>query len=130
MHTSAATSQSLREHTLARMKRSPPQARTALLILIAMSALISSAGCVRRARSYETQTETPVTTKSSEKRININSASTRELEKLPGVGAAIAERIVQHREQFGPFRRVEHVMMVHGISEAKFRAIREMISVE
>jgi competence protein ComEA len=95
-----------------------------------MSALINPAGCVRRARFYETQTETPATKTSVEQRVNINSASARELEKLPGIGEAIAERIVQHRQQFGPFRRVEHVMMVQGISEAKFRAIREMISVE
>ena len=42
----------------------------------------------------------------------------------------LAERIVLHREQYGPFRRVEHLMMVHGFSDHKFRALRELISVE
>ncbi len=63
-------------------------------------------------------------------RININTASAQELEKLPGVGTVIAERIVAHRGQYGPFRRPEHLMMVRGISDRKFREIRAMIVVE
>ena len=62
--------------------------------------------------------------------ININTAPIEELEKLPGIGKAIAERIVAHREQYGHFRREEHLMMVQGISDQKFRAIRELITVE
>jgi competence protein ComEA len=62
--------------------------------------------------------------------ININTASRQMLEQLPGVGSGIAERIVAHREQYGPFRRAEHLMMVRGISDGKFRKLREMIVVE
>jgi competence protein ComEA len=62
--------------------------------------------------------------------ININTASAQELEKLPGVGEVIAERIVAHRSEFGPFRRAENLMMVRGISDRKFRTIRPMIAVE
>jgi competence ComEA-like helix-hairpin-helix protein len=62
--------------------------------------------------------------------ININTASPRELERLPGVGEGIAERIVTHRQQYGPFRRPEHLMMVRGISDRKFRELRSMIVVE
>jgi competence protein ComEA len=62
--------------------------------------------------------------------ININTASRLELEKLPGVGSGIAERIVAHRKQYGPFRRAEHLMMVRGISDHKFRELRPMIVVE
>jgi competence protein ComEA len=62
--------------------------------------------------------------------ININTASRQELEKLPGVGEGIAERIVAHRQQYGPFRRAEHLMMVRGISDRKFRELRAMIVVE
>jgi competence ComEA-like helix-hairpin-helix protein len=62
-------------------------------------------------------------------RININSASAQELERLPGIGKAIAERILAHRSQYGPFRRPEHLMMVRGISDRKFRAIRALIVV-
>lgn len=62
--------------------------------------------------------------------LNINLASPAELEKLPGVGKVIAERIVSYRQENGPFRRAEHLMMVRGISDRKFRAIQAMIVVE
>ncbi|HEY3037730.1 MAG TPA: helix-hairpin-helix domain-containing protein [Pyrinomonadaceae bacterium] len=63
-------------------------------------------------------------------RININTATSQELQKLPGVGKVMAERIVAHREQYGPFRRTEHMMMVRGISDRKYRQMRTMIVVE
>ena len=59
--------------------------------------------------------------------IDINTATPQELEKLPGVGKVIAERIVAHRGQYGPFRRAEHLMMVRGISDRKFREMRPLI---
>jgi competence protein ComEA len=63
-------------------------------------------------------------------RININIAPAAQLEELPGVGKVLAERIVAHREQYGPFRRAEHLMMVRGFSDNKFRKIRELVTVE
>ena len=62
-------------------------------------------------------------------RININAASAAELEALPGVGKVLAERIVAHRERYGAFRRAEHLMMVRGFSDNKFRLIRNLVSV-
>jgi competence protein ComEA len=62
--------------------------------------------------------------------LNINLATAGELEKLPGVGKVIAERIITHRAKYGPFRRVEHLMIVRGISDNKFREMRPMIVVE
>ncbi len=41
----------------------------------------------------------------------------------------MAERIVAHREKYGPFRRPEHLMMVRGISDKKFREIQSLINV-
>ena len=63
-------------------------------------------------------------------RININAATAPELEKLPGVGKVIAERIIEHRTQYGAFRRAEHLMMVRGISDQKFRGLRGLIAIE
>jgi competence ComEA-like helix-hairpin-helix protein len=84
-------------------------------------------GCVRLARRNVAQEPS---IRKIEKGININTASTEQLATLPGIGEAIAERIVVHREQYGPFRRPEHLMMVRGISDQKFRAIRFRITVE
>lgn len=62
--------------------------------------------------------------------VNINTATPEELEKLPGVGQVIAERIVAHRDKYGLFRRPEHLMMVRGISDEKFRELKPLISIE
>jgi competence ComEA-like helix-hairpin-helix protein len=59
--------------------------------------------------------------------ININTASLTEIEKLPGIGEVLAGRIIAHRQEHGPFRRVEHLMMVRGISDRKFREIRSLV---
>lgn len=61
-------------------------------------------------------------------RMNINSATAHELEKLPGIGKAIAERIIEHRDKYGPFRRAEHLILVRGISDRKFRELRDLIT--
>jgi competence ComEA-like helix-hairpin-helix protein len=63
-------------------------------------------------------------------RVNINAASTADLESLPGIGKVLAERIVGHRERYGSFRRVEHLMMVRGISDHKFRKLRVFLTAE
>jgi len=63
-------------------------------------------------------------------RVNINTASALELEKLPGIGPALAKRIIEHRDKYGPFRRAEHLIIVRGISDRRFRALRDLITVE
>jgi len=62
--------------------------------------------------------------------ININTATANELETLPGIGKGLAERIIEHRERFGPFRRPEHLIIVRGISDKRFRALRDLVTVE
>jgi competence ComEA-like helix-hairpin-helix protein len=62
--------------------------------------------------------------------INLNTASASELETLPGIGKGLAERIIEHREKFGPFRRVEHLIIVRGISDRRFRGLRDLVTVE
>ena len=62
--------------------------------------------------------------------INLNTASAMELERLPGVGPVLAERIITYRNEHGRFRRAEHLMMVRGVSDRKFREIRPMVKVE
>ena len=62
--------------------------------------------------------------------ININTASAEELEKLPGIGRKTAETIVAFRNENGPFRRVEHMMLIRGISEERFVELRPYIRAE
>ncbi len=63
-------------------------------------------------------------------KININTASARELEELPGIGEVLAERIVSFRETNGPFKSIEEIKKVSGIGEKKFESIRDLIVVE
>jgi competence ComEA-like helix-hairpin-helix protein len=62
--------------------------------------------------------------------VNINTASREELERLPGIGAGLAARIVEHRERHGAFRRVEHLIIVRGISERRFESLRALVTVD
>ena len=62
-------------------------------------------------------------------RIDLNRATARELVQLPGVGEVIAKRIVDFREEHGPFKRVEDLMKVKGIGEKSLDRIRPYIRI-
>jgi competence ComEA-like helix-hairpin-helix protein len=62
--------------------------------------------------------------------ININTATIDELEKLPHIGRKTAEAIVEFRTLNGPFRRVEHLMQIRGVSEERFENLRPLIKIE
>lgn len=104
--------------------------RTAVAVLCVLLMLLSVA-CAKRSRATApTPPENHASASLTAQRININAAPAKELEALPGIGKGLAERIVEHREKYGPFRRAEHLMMVRGISETRFRAMRHLVTVE
>jgi competence protein ComEA len=61
--------------------------------------------------------------------VDINRADAQQLASLPGVGESIAKRIIEFREEHGPFRRVEDLMKVKGIGEKSLEKIRPHVSV-
>jgi competence protein ComEA len=63
------------------------------------------------------------------KQVDINSAGIEELDELPGIGPAIAKRIVDFRNENGPFKRVEDLMNVRGIGEKKFLQLKDLVQV-
>ncbi len=67
---------------------------------------------------------------SHENALNINTATTSDLEKLPHIGRKTAESIVEFRETNGPFRKVEHLMQIRGISEERFLELRPYLKIE
>jgi competence protein ComEA len=68
-------------------------------------------------------------TASSGQRVNINSASAAELEELPGIGEVTAGRIIEFREANGPFRTVDDLVHVEGISMNTIDGFRELVTV-
>ena len=105
----------------------------ASLLLLPVALMVC--GCVKLPRHISNATaqiagQTPRQETASAPLVNLNTASPAELEKLPGIGQALAARIIAHRQQYGRFRRAEHLMMVRGISDRRFRALRALITVE
>lgn len=67
------------------------------------------------------------TTPSGLPRISINTATSNELETLPGIGPAMAERIIAYRNEHGLFQNVEDLMQVKGIGNASFEKLKDRI---
>jgi competence protein ComEA len=84
---------------------------------ISMSTLLEDA-MVIHIRPYETIASTL---------ININTASVSELMMLPGFGVSRSQDVIDHRNQNGPFRRIEDIVNVKGIGQATFEQIKELI---
>ena len=61
--------------------------------------------------------------------VNLNKASVDELQTLRGIGPAIANRIVQYREAHGNFEKIEDLVNVGGIGQAKLQNIKTQVTV-
>jgi competence protein ComEA len=66
---------------------------------------------------------------SSTELININTASQAELETLPGIGPSTAQKIIQYREQNGPFVSTQDIINVPGIGPGTYERIKDLITV-
>ncbi|MBR4212190.1 MAG: helix-hairpin-helix domain-containing protein, partial [Oscillibacter sp.] len=63
-------------------------------------------------------------------RVNINTADLAALCALPGIGEALAGRVIEYREAHGPFASPDEIMNVSGIGAGKFSAIEALITTE
>ena len=61
--------------------------------------------------------------------VNLNTATTDELETLPKIGTVLAQRIVDYRERHGPFQRVDQIMAVERVGPSVYEAIRHLVTV-
>src|SRR5436190_19420141 len=87
------------------------------------------AACLAAGCSTHVVYDTPHA-RSSPDAVNINTASADDLERLPHIGRKTAEAIVEFRTENGPFRRVEHLMLIRGVSQKRFLELRPLLRTE
>lgn len=97
----------------------PAQGWTALSAIVIVLAIVQFAFSSRQAPQV----------KSHQFNVDINQASEAELLALPDLGPQSARRIVEFREQHGPFEKPDDLRRVPGIGPATMRTLRPMVSV-
>jgi competence protein ComEA len=93
-----------------------------ILLMLGLSAALAAAqtGAARKPTTAQTTASTPV---------NLNTASAAQLEALPGIGKATADRIVEYRQKNGSFKKAEDLMNVRGIGEKNFLKLKPLVTV-
>lgn len=92
------------------------------LLLVVCLLLVSHAGLLAGAAAGAKK-HPPV------KPIDLNTATTEELQELPAVGPGMAKAIVDFREKSGPFRRVEDLLAIRGITKQRLEKIRPYVKI-
>ncbi len=90
-----------------------------IAVLLASAPLTHAAGMPQEAGDSKTAVAT----------VNLNTASASQLESLPGIGAKMAQRIVEYRQKNGAFKKVEDLMNVKGIGEKSFLKLKPQLTV-
>ncbi len=94
----------------------------ALLLVTALAPVPLSAAPGRQAGAAEAKASNPVV-------VNLNTATSDQLQKLPGIGPRTAARIIEYRQKNGGFKKIEELMNVRGVGEKSFLRIKAHLTV-
>ena len=106
------------------------------IFLIALALLYRQAAAVAPGTDYtisvQRQAAERVTPEPPEPEgpVDVNTAGLDELQRLTGIGPALAQRIIDYREEHGPFQSVEDLLEVKGIGEATLEKFREDVTLD
>ena len=77
----------------------------------------------------KTNNDSASNSNNTNEKININTASLEELQTLSGVGASKAQSIIDYRNEFGKFSKIEDILNVSGIGESVYEKIKDSITI-
>jgi comEA protein len=63
------------------------------------------------------------------KPVNINTATSEELQQVPGIGPATAQKILQMRKSYGPFKSIDDLLAIRGLGQKRFDKMRKYLTV-
>jgi comEA protein len=69
------------------------------------------------------------TKKPPPKPVNINTANSEELQQVPGIGPATAEKILQMRKSYGTFKSVDDLLSIKGIGKKRLEKMRKYLTI-
>jgi competence protein ComEA len=93
------------------------------------SAFRASFSCLFFAFLLFTVASTAATKKPPLKPVNINAATSEELQQVPGIGPATAEKILQTRKSYGSFKSVDDLLAIKGIGKKRLDKMRKYLTV-
>ena len=71
----------------------------------------------------------PAKKKPPAKPVNINAATSEELQQVPGIGPATAQKILQMRKSYGPFKSVDDLLAIRGLGQKRLDKMRKYLTV-
>lgn len=99
------------------------------LVVAALTAVVVMGAGVKVQVEGTVMAQDAKTTAAAPAPLNLNLATAADLQKLPGIGPALATRILDYRQKNGGFKKVEELMNVQGIGEQSFLKLKALITV-